>query len=145
MVKPSKNWLMSNLKKIKVNQFLIAFNSLKQFHENGHDPLPEIGNIDAITYALDYPFINVFGKVAFWGFYKKASCYFFTFAKGHLFGNGNKRCGVLATTLFYEINDRECNISQDDMYNLALYIAKSDATKKEETIDYIAKILKNNK
>ncbi len=65
--------------------------------------------------VLDYPFQSVFGKVLFWGFHKKAACYFYGFSKGHIFSNGNKRSGVMAVNLFYKINDRKLNIPENEI------------------------------
>jgi len=136
---------MSNLKKISIEDFTISFEILTEFHKNSNDPLPELNNRADIIPVLDYPFQSVFGKVLYWGFYKKASCYFYGFSKGHIFANGNKRAGVMAVNIFYKINDRKLNIPQDEMYDMAKYIANSKSDDKEEVINTIAKFLKRYK
>ena len=135
----------SRLNKITFEEFMVAFNAMKEFHKNGNDPLPEIKDVSKIQDALHYPFQSLFGKTLYWGFYKKASCYFYVFAKGHILGNGNKRSGVLASTLFFKINNRICYLSNDEMYDLSKYIANSKSDDKEEVINYISSIFKQHK
>lgn len=135
---------MSNLKKVSFSVFMGAFEEMKEFHKQGNDPLPEVSNRSAISQALEYPFGTVFGKVMFWGFYRKAAAYFYTFSKGHILANGNKRSGVLAVNLFYAINGRSCGMSDDQMYDLAKYVAQSDPSKKDQTILHIAKTFKKH-
>ena len=135
---------MNKLRKIKLDEFLLAFNQLVKFHHDSDDPLPVIGDMEKLKAALDYPFQSVFGKSLFPGFYNKAACYFYGFSKGHIFENGNKRCGVLSVNLFYELNGRECPLATDDMYSLAKYIANSDPAKKDKAIKTVAAILRTN-
>ena len=135
---------MSNLKKIKLDEFLETFEVMKKFHETGNDPLPEIKDLKELKSALDYPFQSVFGKVIYWGFYKKAACYFYGFAKGHILSNGNKRAGVLSISVFYQMNNRQCSLSDDEMYELSKFIANSNTNDKEKTIQHIAQVLKKH-
>lgn len=133
---------MSRIVKVKEDIFLVAFNELKEFHKNGNDPLPEIGDMDKLRSALNYPFQSVFGKALFPGFYKKAACYFYGIAKGHIFINGNKRCGILAVNMFYVGNGKKCRVPEDIMYKLARTIANSKSDDKDKTIRYISFVLK---
>jgi death-on-curing family protein len=133
---------MSNLKRITLDDFTISFDVLRDFHKNSNEPLPEYGDKSKLLSVLDYPFQSVFGKVLFWGFYKKAACYFYGFSKGHIFSNGNKRSGVMAVNLFYKINNRKLNIPENKMYELSKYIANTKAEQKDETILYIYETLK---
>lgn len=135
---------MSKIRKIELDEFIQAFDTLVEFHKNGDDPLPVIGDMKKLKSALDYPFQSVFGKALFPGFYNKAACYFYGFSKGHIFENGNKRCGVLSVNLFYKINRKKCPLDMGDMYSLAKYIANSDSAKKDKVIKTVAIILKTN-
>lgn len=67
------------------------------------------------------------------------------FAKGHVLANGNKRCGIMAVGMFYELNNRILKISSDEMYALAKHIANSVPSEKDETINYVADLLKTRK
>lgn len=136
---------MSNLKRISLDDFIVSFEALREFHRNSDEPLPELSSRSELISVLDYPFQSVFGKVAYWGFYKKASCYFYGFSKGHIFANGNKRAGVMAVSIFYKINERELNIPEQKMYDLAKYIANSKSDDKEKVIIYISDFLKKYK
>ena len=136
---------MSNLKKITLEQFIVCFDALTEYHKDSNEPLPELKNTDKLESVLDYPFQSVFGKVLFWGFYKKAACYFYGFSKGHIFANGNKRSGVLAVNIFYDINGRKLNVPDDDMYDMARFIANSKSEDKDAVIIHIFNFLKKYK
>lgn len=129
-------------RRISYLQFLGAFNELRKFHENGDDPLPEIGSRDKLLSALKYPFQEVYGVELFPTIHNKAACYFYGFVKGHIFINGNKRCGILAVNLFYDANGVDFNMPQDQMYRLAKRIANSDPSQKDAKIEYLSDLFK---
>lgn len=135
---------MSNLKKIEIEDFLYTFRMMQMYYVNCDHPVPEIYNITPIKKALEMPFSVVFGKTAYWGFYKKASCYFYIFTKGHLLANGNKRTGVQVLNLFYGLNNRQLVLSERRMYDLSIYVAKSEPEDKEKVITHITDVLKRN-
>jgi len=86
----------------------------------------------------------VFGKLLYWGFYKKAAVLFYLMIKNHPLSNGNKRMACYSLIFFYQINNRIFNLSEKKLYDLTYYTVNSDSTKYKETINEIAKFLKNN-
>jgi prophage maintenance system killer protein len=77
----------------------IAFPGLEPVHP--HDCLDR----NLLESAAEQPFQGGFGVDYFYPtIYDKAACLFFSIAGGHIFGNGNKRTGVLALDQFLWAN-----------------------------------------
>lgn len=136
---------MSNIKPILLTEYLSLYDSAVNSHALSDEPIPVLksDSKQKINYILSVPFQSVFGKVAYWGFYKKASILFYLMIKNHPLENGNKRLACLSLGLFYEINNRNFNLSNKDLYELAHFVAKSPSEKSNEIIETIKVTLKN--
>jgi death on curing protein len=53
-----------------------------------------------------------------------AAAYFSQIVRGHAFGNGNKRMGVLFTHVFLLANGVDLNLTAEDLYFLAVMLAR---------------------
>jgi death-on-curing family protein len=133
--------------KISIESYLALYENSVLFYRNLSEPIPEIhGNsIKNVEYILGVPFQRVFGKVAYWGFYKKAAVLFYLMIKNHPLENGNKRLACMSLDLFYNINNRILKITDKEMYDLSIRVATSDAKKPDNTINEIKIYLKSKK
>lgn len=135
---------MSNIRQISLQEYLELFEEAQEQHKNNGEPIPELtkSSINNIEYILSTPFLNVFGKVVYWGFYKKASILFYLMIKNHPLANGNKRLACASLIYFYEINNRAFSLSEKELYNLSKSIANSESEKSEKVISEIKNYLK---
>lgn len=131
-------------KKIKLVDYLALYENAVLLYKNIEEPIPQINknSINKISYILEVPFQNIFGKVAYWGFYKKAAIMFYLMTKNHALDNGNKRLACMSLMLFYEINDRELKITDMELYNLSKRVAISAAANFESVVIYIKDYLR---
>ena len=131
--------------KISISSYLALYENAVFLYKDIDEPIPEINDksIDKISYILEVPFQNVFGKVAYWGFYKKASVLFYLMIKNHPLENGNKRLACMSLALFYTLNKRELKISDIQMYELSIKVAESEASNSDKMIDYVKSYLKS--
>ena len=89
---------------------------------------------DDIKYLLDIPNASFGGKPLYETVSEAAATLFYSVIKDHKFENGNKRTAVILTLAFLHANGRWPMIQPDEMYDLALGIAKSKPEKREEEI-----------
>ena len=74
--------------------------------------------------AAEQPFQGGFGVEYFYPtLFDKAACLFFSIAGGHIFGNGNKRTGVMALDQFLLANSVYLFLPNEAMYKLAMRTA----------------------
>lgn len=81
--------------------------------------------IENIDYLLTIPFDSFGGHELYSTLAEKATALFCFTIKDHLFANGNKRTALILTTLFLSVNNHWLDLSTDEIYELALRVAKS--------------------
>lgn len=74
----------------------------------------------------------------------KASVTFYLMIKNHPFLNGNKRMAVTTVITFLLINGKWLKIENEQLYNLAVWVAKSDPQGMDGVILAIKNILNRN-
>jgi len=62
-----------------------------------------------------------------------AGAYLYHLVQNHPFIDGNKRVAMLACLTFLDINDFECNISEDEWIEFVMNIAQSEISKEQLT------------
>ncbi|MBF0104765.1 MAG: type II toxin-antitoxin system death-on-curing family toxin [Deltaproteobacteria bacterium] len=72
----------------------------------------------------------------------KAAILFYLMVKNHPFQNGNKRIAVTALLTFLYINSRWLSIQEDELYELAVDVAKSRPVMKAGLLIIIRDVLK---
>lgn len=77
----------------------------------------------ALRSALLSPFATVGGTDAYPTVRSKAACLFRGLVKNHALADGNKRMGVVATTVFLVVNGWEPVYSNSELYKYALRVA----------------------
>lgn len=89
--------------------------------EIGPDLLADFGLLEA---AVLRPQQSVFGADAYPDMHTKAAAMMHSLIRNHAFIDGNKRTGVLASILFYNLNGYTIEAAQEDLIALALDIAE---------------------
>jgi death-on-curing protein len=89
--------------------------------EVGPDLLADFGLLEA---AVLRPQQSVFGSDAYPDMHTKAAAMMHSLIRNHAFIDGNKRTGVLATILFYNLNGYTIETIQEDLIALALDIVE---------------------
>lgn len=74
----------------------------------------------------------------------KASVMFYLLIKNHPFFNGNKRMAVTTTITFLLLNRKWLKVENEQLYNLAVWVAKSDPQGMDGVVLAIKKILSRN-
>jgi death on curing protein len=103
--------------------------------EVGPELLADFGLLEA---AVLRPQQSVFGSDAYPDMHTKAAAMMHSLIRNHAFIDGNKRTGVLATILFYNLNGYTIETAQEDLIALALDIAEGQID-----VEGIAGILKS--
>lgn len=111
-----------------------------------NEPIPDFRTrfSNILESCLAAPLQTFSGKDLYSSFFDKAAILFYLMVKNHPFQNGNKRIAV--TTLFYAFytNDLWIEVTNQELYNFAVWVAGSPRDAKEEVIRYIAKFIKTN-
>ena len=123
----------------------IAF-SIAQEKFEFNEPIPDFGTRfpNILESCLATP-LQTFGRRDLYpSFFDKAAILFYLMIKNHPFQNGNKR--IAMTTLFYAFytNDLWIEVTNQELYNFAVWVAGSPRDAKEELIRYITKFIKTN-
>lgn len=84
--------------------------------------------------CLKTPFQTFGGKDPYPRLEDKAALLFYLLIKNHPFQNGNKRIAVTALFVFLSLNHRWLQISNEDLYDLALFVASSPPKMKDAVV-----------
>jgi len=123
----------------------IAFKIAQEKFEY-NEPIPEFKTRfpNTLESCLATPLQTFGGKNLYPTFYDKIGILFYLMIKNHPFQNGNKRVAI--TTLLYALykNDLWIEVSNQQLYNFAVWVAESPRDAKDEMLKYITKFIKNN-
>lgn len=102
----------------------------------GSEPIPDFGTRfpNILESCLNTPFTKAFRKDMYRGLVGKASILFYLMIKNHPFQNGNKRIAIMTSLVFLSNNSKWLQISQTDLYNFAVGIARSRPSSREKVI-----------
>ncbi|MEB3752604.1 type II toxin-antitoxin system death-on-curing family toxin [Geobacillus sp. FSL W8-0032] len=84
-----------------------------------------------IEYVCQQPFVNLFGKEMYPSLFEKAAVYMIAIATGHYFLDGNKRTAVMAAYSFLMKNGYELIVSDDELFEMCIKVAKKEVREKE--------------
>lgn len=90
-----------------------------------------IRDINLLDSAINYPKATFDQYYIHSDIYHMAAAYAFSIIKNHPFLDGNKRTGLIVALLFLDYNDITLNVSQEELYNIAMQIAESKIIEKE--------------
>ena len=98
------------------------------------DP-PPIRDVGLLGSAAARPQAAAFGQDAYPDVITKAAALLQSIVNNHALVDGNKRLGWLATAVFLELNGFSASkISNDDVYDLVIWIASTNASLEDITI-----------
>jgi death on curing protein len=108
------------------------------------EPIPEFKTRfpHALESCLATPFQEFGGKSAYRGLIGKAAILFYLMIKNHPFQNGNKRVAMMTLLIFLHKNDKWLKVSNQEIYNFAVWVAQSPATLKDAVVGGIEDFLK---
>jgi len=111
-----------------------------------NEPIPEFGTRfpNTLESCLGTPFTRFSRRDMYRGLVGKASILFYLMIKNHPFQNGNKRIAVMTLLVFLSNNDKWIKMSQDDLYNFAVGIAKSKPSSREKILENIYNTIKKH-
>ncbi len=101
-----------------------------------NEPIPDFGSRfpNVLESCISTPFQTYSGKSLYRKLSGKAAILFYLMIKNHPFENGNKRIAVMTLLLFLARNDKWLNVNRDDLYHIAIEVAKSNPKNKEKII-----------
>ncbi|MEK7600522.1 MAG: type II toxin-antitoxin system death-on-curing family toxin [Patescibacteria group bacterium] len=124
------------LKRLTLTDIEYVAHRLAQETMSWREPIPDFGTrySNALERCIDAPFQSFGGKQLYPGLVRKASILFYLMIKNHPFQNGNKRLAM--TTLFFFLfrNKKWMKVDTQELYNFAVWVAKSNAKVRADTI-----------
>lgn len=128
---------MSRVSRITIHEFQLLLNAAQKSHLAKDEPIPELlrDHLSQVEGCLNSPFQTFSGSDLYRGFIGKATILFYLLIKNHPLQNGNKRMAILTLAYFYNKNKRKLNISSEQLYEMAIRVAKSN--NKNETMNFI--------
>lgn len=99
-----------------------------------NEPIPDFGTRfpNVLESCLATPF-QTFGQPLYRKLSGKAAILFYLMIKNHPFENGNKRIAVMTSLLFLAKNRKWLRVSNENLYDIAVEVAKSHRSSKEKT------------
>lgn len=130
---------------LSIKEIEYVAHDLAKAHMEWGEPIPDFSTRfpNKLESCIRSPH-QTFGGQLYPGLFKKASILFYLMIKNHPFQNGNKRIAVTTLLYFLYKNKKWLKIDNQRLYNFARWVAESDATLKEQTVQAIEKILKDN-
>ncbi|MDD3679175.1 MAG: type II toxin-antitoxin system death-on-curing family toxin [Patescibacteria group bacterium] len=100
---------------------------------NWNEPIPDFGTRypGKLESCLVQSFQTFGAKDLYPGIIKKASVIFYLMIKNHPFVNGNKRIAVATMITFLLINKKWLEVSNEELYEIAVWVAKSNPKVKD--------------
>lgn len=114
----------------------LCFNLAAQSDWTAAEPIPHFdtrfpGRLES---CLETPQQTFDGNYLYPSLVDQATILFYLLTKNHPFANGNKRIAVTALLVFLFLNGRWIASGQDEMYELAMYVAASEAREREAVL-----------
>lgn len=134
------------IKALSIGEIKFLAHTLAKMFMDGNEPIPpfETRFPHKLESCLVTPF-QTFGKRQLYTtFLKKAAALFYLLIKNHPFQNGNKRIAVTSVLIFLKKNHHWLKISNQELYNFAIWVAESPPSVKEHTMDAIKSFFKKH-
>lgn len=94
--------------------------------------------------CLAAPFQTFDKKHLYKGLVEKAAVLFYLMIKNHPFSNGNKRIAVTTLLVFLSLNGKWIEVSNQELYNFAVWVASSPPQVMEDTVGAIESFIEKN-
>lgn len=124
---------------------LIAHRLAKRIME-WDEPIPDFATRfpNKLESCLLTPFQTFGKKPLYEGLIGKASILFYLMIKNHPFQNGNKRIAVTTLFVFLSNHGKWLTVSNQELYNFAIWVAQSPPQFKDQMTSAINKFIKTN-
>lgn len=110
------------------------------------EPIPDFSSRypNILESCLAAPFQTFGKKMLYRNLIEKSSILFFLLIKNHPFFNGNKRIAVTTLLVFLDKNKKWLKISNQELYNFAMWVAASPPDLKDQIVKAIQIYLKKH-
>lgn len=110
------------------------------------EPIPDFETRfpNILESCLATPFQTFDKKHLYKGLTEKASVLFYLMIKNHPFSNGNKRIAVTTLLVFLSLNGKWIEVSNQELYNFAVWVASSPPDVMEQTAAAVENFLEKN-
>ncbi len=110
------------------------------------EPIPDFETRfpNILESCLTTPFQTFDKKHLYKGLIEKAAALFYLMIKNHPFSNGNKRIAVTALLVFLFLNDKWIEVSNQELYNFAVWVASSPSQVSEQAIKAVKQFIEKN-
>lgn len=133
------------MKKVEIRGVKYAYILAKGFL-SWDEKIPSFDTADKnlLKSSLETPFQSFHGEDLYDSLPRKGAALFYFLIKNHPFQNGNKRIAVTTIFVFFYKNEKWLNISSDLLYYLARFVAESKTTAKNDILELLAGVFKDN-
>lgn len=127
---------------VKEVEFL-AYNLAKE-QMTWNEPIPDFGSRyqGRLESCLATAFQTYDKKQLYKTLSDKASITFYLMIKNHPFINGNKRIAITTLFTFLYLNEKWLNVSNKDLYEIAVLVASSDPKVKDVVVSTLKNFIK---
>jgi death-on-curing family protein len=134
------------MKNITINEVENMAHSLAQKQMSWGEPIPEFGTRypGKLESCLGSVFQTFGRKDLYPSLIDKAAILFYLLIKNHPFINGNKRIAVTSLLVFLSLNHKWLSASNEEMYDMALTVAKSSPKLKRGILELIKDFVEKN-
>lgn len=110
------------------------------------EPIPDFDTRfpNILESCLATPFQTFDRKHLYRGMTEKAAVLFYLMIKNHPFTNGNKRIAVTTLLVFLALNGKWIEVSDQEFYNFAVWIAASPPQVMDETVEAVKGFIEKN-
>ena len=124
---------LSHVKYLDAEDIAVIYGILETRFKKIGEPIPSFALVNKaeIENLVALPQTKFYQEEQYNTFEAKAVILFYKINKGHIFPNGNKRMSIACLLVFLAINDYDCDLTEDELTEKAIWLAKSDAAEFE--------------
>lgn len=128
-------------KSISINEVEYTAHRLAVKFMTWNEPIPSFGSRfpNILESCLNAPFQTFHRKNLYRHLTGKGAILFYLMVKNHPFQNGNKRIAVMTLFFFLYKNGKWLDIGNDQLYRVAVGVAKSKPKSRDSIIDWLEK------
>lgn len=134
------------MKKLKISQIEEISYQLAKRQMDWDEPIPDFGTRypGKLEATLGQAFQTYAKKELYPGLLDKAAILFYLMIKNHPFLNGNKRIAVTTVITFLLLNKKWLQVENALLYEMAVWVAKSNPQVKDGVLLAIKEFLRRN-
>jgi death on curing protein len=134
------------MRPITIQEVEVLAHKLAKEQMSWDEPIPDFGTRypGKLESALSNAFQTYGKKDLYPTLIDKAAITFYLMIKNHPFINGNKRIAVTALLVFLFVNDRWLRVGNEDLYQFAVWVAKSNPQTKDGVVLAIKEFISKN-